>query len=52
MTFLPSHQTRIICNGYLEYQHHGEAIIITPENLIKATNAIRVNLTDREKPVS
>jgi Cys-tRNA(Pro)/Cys-tRNA(Cys) deacylase len=29
----------------------GEEIIITPENLIKANNAIVVNLTDREKPV-
>lgn len=30
----------------------GEEIMITPENLIKASNAIVVNLTDREKPVS
>jgi Cys-tRNA(Pro)/Cys-tRNA(Cys) deacylase len=30
----------------------GEEIMITPENLIKASNAIIVNLTDREKPVS
>ena len=30
----------------------GEEIMITPENLIKASNAILVNLTDREKPVS
>jgi Cys-tRNA(Pro)/Cys-tRNA(Cys) deacylase len=29
----------------------GEEIMITPENLIKAGNAIVVNLTDREKPV-
>jgi len=29
----------------------GEEIFITPENLIKACNAIVVNLTDREKPV-
>lgn len=29
----------------------GEEIMITPENLIKASNAIMVNLTDREKPV-
>lgn len=29
----------------------GEEIMITPENLIKASNAIVVNLTDREKPV-
>jgi len=28
----------------------GEEIMITPENLIKASNAIVVNLTDREKP--
>lgn len=30
----------------------GEEIMITPENLIKASNAIVVNLTDREKAVS
>jgi len=30
----------------------GEEIMITPENLIKASNAIIVNLTDRDKPVS
>ncbi len=30
----------------------GEEIMITPKNLIKASNAIIVNLTDREKPVS
>ena len=30
----------------------GEEIMITPENLIKASNAILVNLTDREKPLS
>jgi Cys-tRNA(Pro)/Cys-tRNA(Cys) deacylase len=29
----------------------GEEIMITPENLIKASNAIAVNLTDRDKPV-
>jgi Cys-tRNA(Pro)/Cys-tRNA(Cys) deacylase len=29
----------------------GEEIMITPENLITASNAIVVNLTDREKPV-
>lgn len=29
----------------------GEEIMITPENLVKASNAIVVNLTDREKPV-
>jgi len=29
----------------------GEEIMITPENLIKASNAIVVNLTAREKPV-
>ena len=29
----------------------GEEIMITPENLIKASNAIVVNLTDRETPV-
>jgi Cys-tRNA(Pro)/Cys-tRNA(Cys) deacylase len=29
----------------------GEEIMITPENLIKASNAIVVNLTDRDKPV-
>src|SRR4026209_992792 len=29
----------------------GEEIMITPENLIKASEAIVVNLTDREKPV-
>ena len=29
----------------------GEEIMITPENLIKASNAFVVNLTDREKPV-
>ena len=30
----------------------GEEIMITPKNLVKASNAIIVNLTDREKPVS
>jgi Cys-tRNA(Pro)/Cys-tRNA(Cys) deacylase len=30
----------------------GEEIMISPQNLIKASNAILVNLTDREKPVS
>jgi Cys-tRNA(Pro)/Cys-tRNA(Cys) deacylase len=30
----------------------GEEIMITPQNLIKASNAILVNLIDREKPVS
>lgn len=30
----------------------GEEIMITPENLIKASQAIVVNLTDREKPVA
>lgn len=30
----------------------GEEIMITPANLIKASNAIVVNLTDREKPVT
>src|SRR5215211_6003527 len=30
----------------------GEEIMITPENLIRASDAIIVNLTDREKPVS
>ena len=30
----------------------GEEIMITPENLIRAINAIVVNLTDRAKPVS
>ncbi len=30
----------------------GEEIMITPQNLIKASNAIVVNLTDREKPVT
>jgi Cys-tRNA(Pro)/Cys-tRNA(Cys) deacylase len=30
----------------------GEEILISPQNLIKASNAILVNLTDREKPVS
>jgi len=29
----------------------GEEIMITPENLVKASNAIVVNLTDRDKPV-
>ena len=29
----------------------GEEIMITPENLIRASNAIVVNLTEREKPV-
>lgn len=28
----------------------GEEIMITPENLIKASNAIVVNLTDRDRP--
>ena len=30
----------------------GEEIMITPENLIRASDAIVVNLTDREKPLS
>jgi Cys-tRNA(Pro)/Cys-tRNA(Cys) deacylase len=30
----------------------GEEIMITPKNLIRASDAIVVNLTDREKPVS
>ncbi len=30
----------------------GEEIMITPENLIRASSAIVVNLTDRDKPVS
>lgn len=30
----------------------GEEIMITPENLVRACDAIIVNLTDREKPVS
>jgi Cys-tRNA(Pro)/Cys-tRNA(Cys) deacylase len=30
----------------------GEEIMITPENLIKASNAIVVNLTEREKPLT
>ena len=30
----------------------GEEIMITPENLVKASNAVVVNLTEREKPVS
>ena len=30
----------------------GEEIMITPENLIKASSAIVVNLTERDKPVS
>ncbi len=30
----------------------GEEIMITPENLIKASRAIVVNLTDREKPIA
>jgi Cys-tRNA(Pro)/Cys-tRNA(Cys) deacylase len=30
----------------------GEEIMITPADLIKASNAIVVNLTDREKPVT
>jgi Cys-tRNA(Pro)/Cys-tRNA(Cys) deacylase len=30
----------------------GEEIMITPQNLIRASDAIVVNLTDREKPVS
>lgn len=29
----------------------GEEIMITPENLVKASNAVVVNLTEREKPV-
>src|SRR6266540_66722 len=29
----------------------GEEIMITPENLMRASNAILVNLTDREQPV-
>lgn len=29
----------------------GEEIMITPENLMRASNAIVVNLTDRDKPV-
>lgn len=30
----------------------GEEIMITPENLLRASDAILVNLTDRDKPVS
>src|SRR5215210_7084949 len=30
----------------------GEEIMITPNNLVRASDAIVVNLTDREKPVS
>ena len=30
----------------------GEEIMITPQNLIRASDAIVVNLTDREKPIS
>ena len=30
----------------------GEEIMITPENLIRASNAIVVNLTERDKPVN
>jgi len=30
----------------------GEEIMITPENLIRASNAIVVNLTEREQPVN
>jgi Cys-tRNA(Pro)/Cys-tRNA(Cys) deacylase len=30
----------------------GEEIMITPENLIRASDAIVVNLTDRDRPVS
>jgi Cys-tRNA(Pro)/Cys-tRNA(Cys) deacylase len=30
----------------------GEEIMITPKNLIKASNAVVVNLTDRESPVT
>jgi Cys-tRNA(Pro)/Cys-tRNA(Cys) deacylase len=30
----------------------GEEIMITPQNLIRASNAIVVNLTDRDKPVT
>jgi Cys-tRNA(Pro)/Cys-tRNA(Cys) deacylase len=30
----------------------GEEIMITPQNLLRASDAIVVNLTDREKPVS
>ena len=30
----------------------GEEIMITPENLIRASDAIVVNLTDRDKPVA
>jgi Cys-tRNA(Pro)/Cys-tRNA(Cys) deacylase len=29
----------------------GEEIMITPENLVRASNAIVVNLTERDKPV-
>jgi Cys-tRNA(Pro)/Cys-tRNA(Cys) deacylase len=29
----------------------GEEIMITPENLVKASNAIVVNLTERDKPI-
>ena len=31
--------------------HWGEEIMITPENLVRASNAVVVNLTDRDKPV-
>jgi Cys-tRNA(Pro)/Cys-tRNA(Cys) deacylase len=30
----------------------GEEIMITPKNLIRASNAIVVNLTEKDKPVS
>ena len=30
----------------------GEEIMITPENLIKASSAIVINLTERDKPIS
>ena len=30
----------------------GEEIMITPQNLIRASNALVVNLTDREKPIA
>ena len=30
----------------------GEEIVITPKNLVRASNAIVVNLMDRDKPVN
>jgi hypothetical protein len=31
---------------------YAEEIMITPENLIKASNAIVVNLTEMDKPIT